>query len=179
MKYIEYNENNVDLKKLEAKFISEDLYKNIHESTVIVCHDIFIRCRDNEKEGILLVKRLREPAKDILWPIGGRILRGVPTETSLSLKAKKESGLTLTNIQYLGTARTFFESEPFGHNCGADTLNLVYVADGVGEIILDNLHSSPILITREYYTENRHKLSKYVQQFLDIIDKKNFWSCKQ
>lgn len=175
MDYTEYNEDNVNLKKLEAGFISEDLYKNIHETNVIVCHDIFIKCENNGEKGILLVKRLREPAKDILWPIGGRLLRGIPVETSLSIKTKTECGLTLTNIQYLGTARTFFEGEPFGHSHGTDTLNLVYVADGKGTISLDKLHTSPILITQEYYENNHQKLPKYVQQFLNIIKERNLW----
>jgi hypothetical protein len=175
MKYTEYNEENVDLQNLETSFISEENYKQIHESTVILCHDVFIRYKNNNTRGILLVKRLREPAKDILWPIGGRILRGKPTEESLSLKVMKECGLTLENIQYVGTSRTFFGGEPFGHTHGTDTLNLVYIADGKGEITLDSLHSSPILITKDLFYQKKYNLPKYVEDFLKIIDKNNLW----
>lgn len=175
MNYLEHNEENVNLKKLEAKFISLDLYKNIHESTIIACHDVFIKCSYNGQNGILLVKRLREPAKDVFWPIGGRILRGIPTEISLNKKVQNECGLVLENIQFLGVARTFFEGEPFGHNSGTDTINLVYIAKGVGNITLDKLHTSPFIITKESYSKIREELPKYVQNFLDIIDQKNLW----
>jgi hypothetical protein len=175
MKYTEYNEENVDLKNLEATFISEETYKQIHVSTVILCHDVFIRYKNKETEGILLVKRLREPAKDTLWPIGGRILRGKPTEESLSLKVMTECGLTLENIRYIGTARTFFGSEPFGHTYGTDTLNLIYIADGVGNITLDSLHNSPTLITKDIFYQKKYNLPKYVEDFLNIIDNHNFW----
>lgn len=175
MPYLEYNEENADLQNLEANFIDQNIYNNIHEKTIIACHDVFVRCTHNGEQGLLLVKRLREPAKDVWWPIGGRILRGVPTEVSLSTKVKNECGLTLHNIHYLGVARTFFNGEPFGHNHGTDTLNLVYIADGEGEVVLDKLHTSPYIVSKEIYSKIRPELPKYVQQFLDMLDSQNMW----
>lgn len=96
MKYAEYNEEGVNLTNLETTFIPTDLYQNIHEHSVIVCHDVFIRCEYKNTKGLLLVTRLREPAKDVLWPIGGRALRGVPTELSLIKKLKQNVILQLT-----------------------------------------------------------------------------------
>ena len=173
MNYIEYNEDNVELNELQAEFIPQDLYENIHENSVILCHDVFIIHTIGDKKGVLLVKRLKEPAKNVLWPIGGRVLRGVPTEDSLTMKAKSESGLSLKNIQHLGTARTFFKGEPFGHTHGTDTLNLVYVAEGEGELRLDSFHESPLVLTKESYLKNEHPLPDYVRRFLDILITQN------
>jgi ADP-ribose pyrophosphatase YjhB (NUDIX family) len=178
MRYLEYNEENIDLKNCEAPFIEEELYKKIHESTVILCHDVFIRCNYKEQHGILLVKRLREPIKEVFWPIGGRILRGIPTELSLIKKAKQECNLDLLNIEYLGTARTFFGEDPFGHSHGTDTLNLIYVADSEGELTLNNDHESPLLVTKESYQTIKKDLPKYVQYFFDKINDDNLWDSK-
>lgn len=179
MKYHEYNEKHIDLKNLENTFISEEIYTKIHESTVIFCHDVFIRCTYQDVKGLLLVKRLREPAKDLYWPIGGRVLRGLPTEDSLIKKAKNECNVTLKNIEYLGSARTFFDTEPFGHNHGTDTFNVIYIADGVGEITLNNLHTSPIIVNKETYISIKATLPLYVQNFIHIIDSENLWESKE
>lgn len=175
MNYKEYNEEHVELKNLESSFIPNDIYQNIHRTTAILCHDVFIRCSDGEKKGILLVKRLNEPAKNFFWPIGGRVLRGVPAEISIAEKVRLECGLELANITYLGTARTFFGAEPFGHNQGTDTLNIVYVADGIGKIALDSLHTSPFIVSKESYRSMVDHLPAYVLDFLNEIDTKNLW----
>ena len=169
MDYKEFTEEKTDLSKLSTEYIHKEHYEIIHKETVILCHDVFIHCED---KGILLVKRLNHPAKNIHWPIGGRILRGIPTEESLRRKVLDECNLTLTDIRYLGTARTFFKEDPFGHGKGTDTLNLIYFANGVGEVSLNNLHSDPFFINKENYQNTRHELPEYIQTFLDeIIDK--------
>ncbi len=175
MKYSEYNEEGNDLKNLETNFIPGSLYEQIHENSIIVCHDVFIACTYKNVSGLLLVKRLNEPAKDIYWPIGGRIQRGIPAEESLKRKTEAECGLEIDNIHYLGVSRTYFNGEPFGHNHGTDTLNLVYFAEGKGELILDNLHSSPIFITKKDYLENKYDFVPYVDDYLKIIIEKNLW----
>lgn len=175
MNYIEYNEENIDLKNLEADFITKEDYSNVHKNSIIVCHDVFIKCKYDNKEGILLVKRLNEPAKNVFWPLGGRILRGMPTEVSLTQKAKAECNLSIHNIKYVGTARTYFGKEPFGHGKGTDTINLMYIADGEGEVSLDSLHDSPYILTRESFTLGTVPLPKYVHDFLSEIMKKGLW----
>jgi ADP-ribose pyrophosphatase YjhB (NUDIX family) len=175
MNYKEYKEGGMDISLLETSFIDQKDYEMIHRNTVILCHDVFIRTTYNGVQGILLVTRLNEPAKNIVWPIGGRILRGVSTEESLARKALDECSLRLSNIQYLGTARTFFKGEPFGHGNGTDTLNLIYLADGEGELKLNAVHEAPHIITREEYVRTRETFVPYVQEFLDEIERKNLW----
>lgn len=146
-----------------------DVYKQAHEGLVILCHDVFI-----EFEGaILLVNRDNHPAKDLLWPIGGRVLRGMSVEASLKAKVKEECGLELYDIKELGKARTYFGTEPFGHDKGTDTFNLVYYAKGRGELVLDELHSQPLFVAKEDYSlDFKEKLSLYVRDFMDMVFEK-------
>ena len=83
---------------------------------------------------------------------------------------KKECNLELEKIIELGYARTFCETEPFGHGKGTDTINFMYFAQGKGKLKLDNLHSSPTIIKPEQYTQKfRKKLHPYVKDFMDLV----------
>jgi ADP-ribose pyrophosphatase YjhB (NUDIX family) len=175
MNYREFLEEGTDSSNLQTTFIETNAYKAIHETTVILCHDVFIRCTYNNTQGILLVKRLTKPAKDIFWPIGGRVLRGISAEESINKKALEECSLNLTGVTYLGTARTFFKDDPFEHNKGTDTLNLVYLADGEGNLKLNEDHTTPLIVTKASYITLRETFVPYVQNFLDTIDARDLW----
>jgi ADP-ribose pyrophosphatase YjhB (NUDIX family) len=175
MNYKEFFEEGTVIESLQVKFIDTETYTAVHQNTVIVCHDVFIKCTHNNVTGYLLVKRLNHPAKDIYWPIGGRILRGLTTEESLLRKTKDECSLTLHDIQYVATARTFFKDDPFDHSKGTDTLNLVFIARGEGTVQLNKLHDEPLIVTQDLYKTMRPTLDPYVQTYLDYIDTNNLW----
>ncbi len=169
----------VDLKRLQTERMSQDQFITAHKSLILVCHDCFIEY----KGGILLVTRNNLPAKDILWPIGGRAIRGLTIEKSLENKVKEECNLDITKVQFLGCSRTTFQTDPFGHGKGTDSFNIVYFAHGTGELRLDKLHKSPALIVPNktpqlleknhgcsilvYTQELKNKLHPYVQEYLD------------
>lgn len=172
MKIIEYsteNNLNVDLGKLVSEAMPLADYAFAHKSMVVLCHDAFIAYDG----GILLIHRRNYPARDILWPLGGRVDRGVPIEESLRRKVKKESNLDLVNIKCLGASRTFFYTEPFGHGRGTDTFNIVYFAEGVGKIQLDKDHEKPIVVHPDQMpSEEYDQLHPYVREYLDKIYQK-------
>ena len=159
------NGENVNWSELEAGFISKEDYVNAHQNLIIACHDVLIKYNG----GILLIVRDNVPAKDILWPMGGRVLRGVPMEESLQRKVKAECNLELDKIKFLGIARTTFATDPFRHGHGTDTINLMYSATGSGELKLDHLHKDPIFVTKEMYSSLRDTLHPYVRDFMDLI----------
>jgi len=135
-----------------------------HRHLVVACHDVFIAYQG----GILLVLRDNKPAKGILWPIGGRIERGVGIEKSLKIKVKEECGLTISKIKELGCGRTLFVEDPFKHNHGTDTLNIVFFAEGHGKLKLNKLHKDPVIIIKKKYTPKFSKsLAPYVRNFLE------------
>jgi hypothetical protein len=149
---------------LKAPRMKTSDYSWSHQNLVVFCHDVFIAYDG----GILLVTRDNEPAKGELWPIGGRVERGVEIEKSLKIKVKEECNLTITNIKELGTGRTLFIADPFGHNHGTDTFNMAYAAQGHGKLKLNKLHKKPVLVSKKNYTpEFSKKLAPYVRKFLE------------
>ena len=155
----------VDLNQLVSEKLPTNYYSKAHESLVILCHDVFIEYDG----GILLVKRKNYPAKEIYWPVGGRVKRGVPVEISLKHKVKEETGLNLFEIRYLGKARTFFSTEPFGHHRGTDTLNLVFNAKADGNLNLDKYHFSPTIFSKEDVISHADDFHPYVKDFISKI----------
>jgi len=164
MKEYKVEQDEVDIKGLEANLIDNASYRGAHKRMVLACHDVFIQYG----VGILLVKRLNYPAKGMLWPLGGRIKRGIAIEDSLRDKIWGEVSLELDNITELGYARTFFQTDPFGHGKGTDTISLVYFSRGKGFLRLDGLHEEPTIILPGDYKSNRAGLHPYVRDFMDL-----------
>jgi len=164
--YFIEGEKEVDLKKLESKRVPPDEYSSIHSKEIRACHDVFIKYRG----GILLVKRKDYPAKDILWPIGGGMRRGLKVKDSLRIKVKEECNLDIKNIKEIGYARTAFSTDPFGHGKGTDSLNIIFSAEGYGNLKLNEYHANPTIVTsKEYNEEFRNSLHPYVKDFMDIV----------
>ncbi len=154
-----------DSEHLKAPHMSRETYVAAHEGMVIPCHDIFIKYND----GLLLVVRDNLPAKGMLWPIGGRIARGLSVEDSLRKKVREECNLDLENIAELGYARVLCTTDPFGHGRGTDSIGFVFYADGKGDVKLDHLHRQPIIVKpNDYTTKFRESLDQYVADFMDI-----------
>ncbi|MBI3623519.1 NUDIX hydrolase [Candidatus Pacearchaeota archaeon] len=163
------NGREIDLKPLEVGFIEKEDFIRDHQQTIILCHDAFIKYNG----GILLVTRDNVPAKDILWPVGGKVQRGVNVEESLRKKVKAECGLEIKNLEDIGIGRTLFHTDPFGHGKGTDSFNLVYFVEGEGELNLDRLHKSPRIIKPKDYTPSfRESLHPYVRDHMDICIEK-------
>lgn len=154
----------VQIRRLAAPPLPKEVYAKAHQSLPIACHDVLIEYHG----GILLIVRDNHPAKSELWMVGGRISRGMPIFESLKKKVKEECGLEINNIVELGTGRTLFNSDPFGHGQGTDTVNWVYFARGSGKIKLDKLHKKPTIVKPKDYTSAfRQSLHPYVHDFMD------------
>jgi ADP-ribose pyrophosphatase YjhB (NUDIX family) len=164
MKEYKIENGDVNTKQLEAIKLPEDIYSISHKGLVILCHDVFIEYQ----KGILLVNRLILPAKDILWPLGGRIERGKSIEESLRKKVYDESKLEIVDITELGHARTYFKTDPFNHGMGTDSLNFVYFAKAKGTLKLDNKHKEPTIIYPHDYPNIKNTLHPYVKDFMDL-----------
>ena len=170
MKDYKIEENKkVDISKMTSGFIKAEEYSSIHKKMVVLCHDIFIKYNG----GILLGVRENYPVKNMLWPIGGRVLRGVTTKKSLEKKVKEECNLKIFNLQFLGCARTFFKTSPFNGGKGTDTLNLVFYGEGKGKLNLNTSHKKLKIITfYEYTNKFKKNLHPYVSNFMDLVMQK-------
>lgn len=157
----------VDLEPLRnAPYMSDRDYANAHRSLVLACHDIIL----NYNGGALFSKRQIYPAKGILWPIGGRVKKGIPIEDSMRLKAKEECGLDVFGLTKLDVERTFWRTAPFSHGHGTDTINVMYYGEGEGTLKLNFEHETARTVMPEEYTpEFRRELHPYVQNFMDRV----------
>lgn len=164
---VDFKENE-DTSLLQAPLMPLDEYVTAHKGLVITCHDIIIQYKD----GALLIRRNVYAPKDILWPIGGRIKRGMRIEDSLREKVKEECNLELEDITELGHARVFFKTEPFKHGKGTDNIVFMFFGRGKGKLKLDQFHRDPTIISPDKYTpEFRKDLHPYVRDFMDMAIK--------
>ena len=73
------------------------------------------------------------------------------------------------SLKELGHARLRFETEPFGHGKGTDHISFMYFGEGKGELKLDNMHSSPTIVTPKEYTKKfKENLHPWVRDFMDL-----------
>lgn len=162
--YAYENGQPVDLTALRCYYLSDRIYKPAHKGLVISCHDVIVAYEGK----ILLVERKLCPAKNLFWPIGGRLKKGVHTYESLRKKVRAECNLEITDIKDAGYARTFFRTDPFGHGKGTDSVNLKFFAQGKGKLKGDK-NNTPILIDRDEYQTMTISLHPYVKKFMEDV----------
>lgn len=170
MEFKEYAINDkgekIKLVQFQVEKIPIEQYEIIHENSVIVCQDIIVEYNG----GALLVIRKMPPARGLLWPIGGRVLRGFSMKNSLKKKVKEECNLEIKEFKLIDCCRLLQDTEPFGHKKGCDAIVFRYFAKGVGELKLNDLHTSPTITRPEEYTDEfRASLHPYVQDFMDMV----------
>lgn len=167
MSYKEYsieNKKSVDLKALKGNFIPREDFIKVHKQTIIVCADIMIWYLG----GFLFIQRENVPVFGEPWVIGGRIERGISTEEGVRKKVKSECNLDLKNLKLLDISRTYFKTDPFGHSKGTDTVNFMYVAEGTGNIKLDDLHSNPKILIPQELIKIKSSLHPYIADFVEM-----------
>lgn len=116
--------------------IPEEDYKQILKSMPICCVDIIL-VRDNK---YLLVKRTKEPAKNLWWVIGGRLFKNETIKDCAIRKAKEEVGLNGEFKKIMGVYETIFDKGPFGFP--VHTVNVMCLLKyKSGDVTLDKNHS--------------------------------------
>ena len=162
---------NFKISKLKANYVSDKTYSSARDILVRTCHDIFLKVKiEDDQDGILLVKRKQNPAKGLLWCIGGGKKRGVPLEKSIKDIVKQECNLEIDGeIHLIDLGEFYFRTNPFGTKKGVDDFALVFYAVGRGKIKLNALHTDPIIITKENYRKIRRILHPYLSKNIDKI----------
>lgn len=152
---------------LPDDYILDDYYYNIHQFMVIPCIDIFIRYNN----GILLIKRRYEPAKNEFWCVGGRLRKGVSELDNIHLIVKNETNLDIVGVIYfLGIARTMFKESPYSHGKGTDSRNTVYLVSAEGKLEFDKTIEDYLMFTYEDFADGLHKeLHQYIRDYLEQI----------
>ncbi len=161
---LDYQGRPIKRANLASPGMGEKNYICAHSNLPIVCHDIVIKYEGK----ILLIKRKSHPARGLFFPVGGRIKRGIQIETSLKNKVKEECNLEIEKIVELGVCRTLFNTDPFGHGKGTDTINIMFFGIGKGKINLDRLHSGYTLLSVSDYKKLKPKLHPYIRHIIDL-----------
>ena len=69
--YISNEQNRKLLSKIRTGFMEEDRYITAIISIPRPSHDLFPLVEYEDKKGILLIKRKQNPAKGLIWCLGG------------------------------------------------------------------------------------------------------------
>src|SRR3989344_848920 len=112
--FIESIQEGTDLSQLKYSKRGEPLYAEGRQVLVRSCHDALVSCKDARgQKGLLLIKRVAEPAKGYVWSLGGFFDRGIPTEQSLASRILDESGLEVNEQSYvvLGHMRAMWKAK--------------------------------------------------------------------
>jgi colanic acid biosynthesis protein WcaH len=103
--------------------IPDHLYREIISVIPIVCVDIVIR---NEAGKVLLALRKNEPLKGQWWVVGGRIRSGELARQASIRKVFEETGLKISELQFLGFYEDVFDKNAFDVGNPYHTVSLVF-----------------------------------------------------
>jgi ADP-ribose pyrophosphatase YjhB (NUDIX family) len=112
-----------------STFIDNDTYEQFKLNYPIACVDIFVRNPDTGK--ILLIGRTGEPAKNELWPVGGRLRIFQKPDEAVRELTVRETGLDvdISTAKLIGVGDTNFRKRDDGNGEDRHTINLTFIAD--------------------------------------------------
>jgi ADP-ribose pyrophosphatase YjhB (NUDIX family) len=156
---------------MKTGYLSDDVFRTVREFSADINVDVCaIAHNEYGKKGILLVERVQEPAKGLLWTIGGQVKRGERIEDSVRSKVEQECGLVVDEMEYINLARIFFEANSFeDSNKGTDAFSLRYLAHCFGEVALDETSGSYKIVTPADYDSLRESLHPFVRDPMDLV----------
>ncbi len=112
-----------------------EIFKTIVEYTPLISIDFIVK---NDKEEILLGKRLNAPAKGYYFTLGGRIYKNETMQNAMRRIAKEEIGIELDIVksQFIGVFEHFYDD-----SFADEAISTHYVNHGYSITVgdLDNL----------------------------------------
>lgn len=167
------------------QFLPAELYGRLVRNTVVVCVDCLI-VRYNaitNRHECLLVERADEPAKNLWWLPGGRLIKGETFFEGALRKVKEETGLknddnAIKPIQILGFYNTFFSRSSWDteEEKGTQTVQpivLVKLEKHVNDILLDRTSERYRWISLDPEEAKINKEDEYV---LEALARFQAWS---
>ena len=137
-------------------FIPQPQYDFILQNMPIACVDVCIV----SENGVLLVKRKTEPAKNHWWVPGGRVLKGEKLKDCAKRKCVEEVNLLCTIGPIVHTDETVFDTGP--SNIPVHSINVAFLAiPHSNDLRLDQFSSD-----FKWISSISHDLHPYVQKCL-------------
>jgi ADP-ribose pyrophosphatase YjhB (NUDIX family) len=103
-------------------YIPPNLYSSMHAILALPTIDVVILQRGKA----LLLRRIREPAKDQLWFPGGRLFKNEAFEDAARRLALGEAGIAVAKLEFLGIDNLIFPTDPFNHGLGTHMVSLLF-----------------------------------------------------
>lgn len=122
------------------KRLPKDVYAQIVASIPVLCVDLLISYPG--KEGVLLVLRKNEPLAGMLWPPGGRVLRGETIKEAAHRLAKEELGIEIKLGKVAGYYEEYFPKSAANMKTGIHTVSIVYRAKTISKKVKLDAQSS-------------------------------------
>src|ERR1700745_4195250 len=124
-------------------WIPEEEYNNIKKKMPVPCVDLIIE--NNQKE-VLLVQRKNEPAKNMWWFPGGRVMHGETRKDAAVRKLKEECGMVAMGFEEWPTLDVFlYDNEAHYNSHAISTFFICNVAN-------QPLHLDSLSIAYEWKT---------------------------
>ncbi len=107
-------------------FLDNETFKIVIESTPLIAIDLVIV---NEKNQLLLGKRLNRPAKSYWFVLGGRILKNETLNNAFKRLTTTELGteIELNQAQLLGVFEHFYQDSVFSDDASTHYVNVAHV----------------------------------------------------
>lgn len=126
--------------------ITEELFAEFLSRLPQVSVELFLET----ERGVLLVRRVNEPAKDKwFWP-GTRLYKGERFEEAVRRLAKEELDISVNVKNNLGTYEHFWKTGVFEEVDNTHTVNVVFraePAEPISEVNLDSQHDEIKFVT--------------------------------
>lgn len=136
-------------------WLPDQVFKTVISSTPLISIDLVVR---NEKNEVLLGKRLNAPAKDYWFVPGGRIQKDETLDDAFTRLIKEELGTEVvvkrSEANFLGVYEHFYKENVFDYNTTTHYVVLGY------EIYINDLKNDtlPYIQNSEYMWFNERQL---------------------
>lgn len=103
--------------------LSLETFKTVIASTPLISIDLIVR---NNKQEVLLGKRINKPAQGFWFVPGGRILKGETLERAFKRLLKAELNIVSRFAEFKGVYQHFYDDNMSGNNFGTHYVVLAY-----------------------------------------------------
>ena len=143
-------------------YIEEETWGEIVQSMPIPSVDLLVQC----PEGILLGKRVNQPAKDEWFIPGGRIQKGEPRREAVHRIADEELGLKVSIEQSLGAFDHFYEKSDVSESGGKHYIAHAYLVSTKDCTANEDEQHSKIRV----FESLPHQLHPHVKAYLEAAN---------
>jgi len=158
-------------------FLDENTFATVIASTPLIAIDLIVV---NEKNELLLGKRLNRPAKNFWFVPGGRILKNETLDNAFKRLTSTELGkeIELKQAKLLGVFEHFYQDSVFSEQASTHYVNTAHVlyinSDELASLPLDDQHDKYQWHAIDEVTSNPD-IHHYTKAYLITYESQSFY----